>query len=164
MEHLPVQAQNHHVAVMRRSGAVLIPSDTVGPGEEVVLYATDVANQSVHAPEFVVQDIGGAILLDIAVGAGTLTGVAMTAWRAPEVEGSYTFTVHAQSFPFLPFTHEVSTQFQVRADAPPPPSPPPSTGIGNLLDQLPALLGIMALFMVMPMMQSLTQPFGRDKT
>lgn len=126
---MPARVQSHVAAVLRRTDGTFAPivdGGAVRPREAVRYWASGVQYQSVHAPEFEVQDAVGNTVFDFIAGA-TLGGDAWVDTGAPATEGRYVLIVHAQSFPFLPFTHESRVNFQVSLSAPPPPPPPPST-------------------------------------
>ena len=126
---MPARVQSHVAAVLRRTDGTFAPivsGGAVRPREAVRYSASGIRNQSVHAPEFEVQDAVGVTVFDFITGA-TLGGDAWVDTVAPAAEGPYVLIVHAQSLPFLPFTHAVRVNFQVSVNAPPPPAPPPST-------------------------------------
>lgn len=127
---------SHSVLIQRRSDgwfSPLPPGGLVRPNENIRYSTSGIVNQNINSPDFVVMDEAGEIKLRQSV----LANLAGNAWidmAAPSEKGAYTLIVHAQTFPFLPFTHEAKRTFAVSDLAPVPPTPPPSEP--GFLDQL----------------------------
>ncbi len=119
--------------IERRSGDTFAPSTggMVKPGEAIRLLVSGVKSQIIQTPEFIVQDADGNEILRQNAGA-TLSGDAWLDWQAPLAEGTYTFIVNYQSYPFLPFTSQVRTTMVVSSAAPEPPAAPPSNTWGRI--------------------------------
>lgn len=143
---------SHSASISRRTRdgggfAPITAGEAVGPGEAIRLKATGIRNQSFNVPEFIITTQAGDEIFRRDAAAGALGGdQAHLDIAAPTAEGLYRLTVHAQSAPFWPRTHEVSMVFRVAADAAPPIDSPPSTGIGigNIFGDVKSL-GIIAI-------------------
>lgn len=135
-------ALTHSVSVLRRTNGSFTPigvGDAVRPGEAVRYFAQDVMFATVPV-EFVVLDAQGEAVFRFEAKSIAFTGKAWVDTAAPSREGPYTLVAHAQTVPFLGFTHEASMPFSVSAAAPGPISPPPRRDLfGSLAKALVAL-------------------------
>ncbi len=145
---------SHSVSIERRTGDQFTPiqhGGLVEPREPIRLVTLGVNQQLIHGPDFQILDAAGNEVFRRGSTAG-LSGTAFLDISAPSVVGRYQFIVHAQSFPFLPFTHPTSMPFEVSNDAPPPATPPPSTAIGGIFGDFKTVamigLGIAALVLI----------------
>lgn len=131
-----------HTAVVERrtaGGDAFFPiggTDMVFPGEAIRLVTSNIQNQSVHTPEFIVSDSYGNVVFRGRATAGTLAGIASVDLAAPTLTGVYEVVVHAQSLPFLPFTHVARTSFIVSQDAPEPIEAAPKKGLFGDMEKL----------------------------
>ena len=145
---------SHTVTVERRSNgsfAPILSGEAVKPEEAIRLLATGVNQQLFHTPEFIITDNLGNQVFRRNAGASP-QGDAWIDTQAPLREGEYVFLVIAQSYPFLPFTHQASTIFKVDTNAPPPPSAPPEKGllpglgdVKGIVIALAVLVGLVAV-------------------
>lgn len=155
--HVPSAAAmgSHNVSVSRRtrdgsSFAPITAGEAVGPGEAIRLKATGIRNQLFNVPEFIIETQAGDEIFRRDAAAGAIAGdQAHLDIAAPTTEGLYRLTVHAQTFPFWPRTHEVSMVFRVSRAATPPIDSPPSTGIGigNIFGSVKGL-GVIAIAVI----------------
>lgn len=98
------------------------PGIKIGLGETIRLVTDGVQNGTINPPEFVIIDTAtDATVLRRDFGGGAVaSGNVWVDVQAPNYPGTFALKAHAQTYPFLPVTHESDTFIFRTSDSPDP--------------------------------------------
>ena len=163
---MPPTMASHSLFMERFGGDTSVPllnGGAVNPGELIRATATGIGSFIDPTITFELFDADGTMILQAKKSPSLTSRQVSLNFNAPTVEGTYTVRAWLDNLPFLPFQHEATTTFQVKAGTPVQ-DPPPSGGGGilggfNLGDLKPLawiVLGIVAIMAVTPVVKRVT--------